>query len=376
MNLYDFTPDTAAIIEKAFNHPVMKIKPRAAKPFPEMDDAIKATVNAIEHAVIEGVAAKVTPLLDDALLAQVLMDGDYEDQDNPNEWTSALDDRVEKAIEEYVPILSADWLGKNTIDSGIQGKEGVYKFAMSMGREVFKQLTYAMDKSPAKIMSAAGITTSMLEAQLTIHNQPKEDTDMDQQQSQLDALIAKIVAHVGKDYDIMTVYEDLDLASDDDDNLAVGAAARLGLEADDVEVLQIERLTHGDETPQMLADRLKEAADGKAPEKKQAAKKPAAKKPAAKTPAAKPAPAKKETSGAVSAEMLQKFKNAATFKDADVAQRLGVSRATFNNWVNGKTAAELSNDQAAALRDEIVVRLNALHECLAELDDNEAHVVF
>lgn len=375
MNLYDFIPDAQAIIDKAFEHPVMKIKPRAAKPYPDMDDATKATVNAIEFAVIDAIEERVAPLLNDALLAQELMDGAYDEVDDKNSWTQALDERVEQAIEVYVPTLSADWLGNHTIESGVQEKDGVHKFCVSMGREMFKQLTYAMDKSPTQIMSAAGITRSMLEAQLAVHNQPKEEPTMSEQKEQLDAVLQKIVDHVGKDFDIMTVYDDLDLASDDDDGLAAGAAARLGLDADDCEALQTERmLSSGDDVIQELVNRVKELSEGKKP----AAKKAAAKKPAAekKPPAAKPKATKKDTSGAVSAEMLQKFKNAATFKDADVAQRLGVSRATFNNWVNGKTPAELSGDQAAVLRDEIVTRLNALHECLAELDGTEAHVVF
>lgn len=378
MNLYDFvSTDPQEIITEAFKHPVMRIKPRAANPYTSIDDALRATVNAIEYQTIYAVAAKVRPLLEDILLNAELLDGAYDEVEDKNSWESAVDDQVETAIEEFVPVLSADWLGRHTIGSGLWDKDGVEKFVMSMGREMYKQLTHG--KTPVQIMSAAGVVRADVEARLAIHNQPKEERTMSEDKQELDAVIQKIADYVGKDYDVMTVYDDLDLASDDDEGLAAGAAARLGIDEDDLEVLQMERLEVGDELAQKLSDMLEAAVKGGA-KKKPAAKKET--KPKAEKPV-KPKAEKKakedaaaEAEGAVSSDTLQKFKDACVFKDADVAQRLGVSRATFNNWVNGKTACELGGEQYTTLRDEIVGRINTLHECLAELDGTEPEVVF
>lgn len=376
MKLSDFTTGPEKVIDEAFRHPVMKIKPRAANPYPTLDDALKATISAIEYQVVNAVADQVRPILTDLLQLQELTDGEFEQADDPDAWESALDDQVENAIEDYVNTLSADWLANHTIGCGLHLKDGIEKFIMSMGREMYKQLTY--DKTPAQIMSAAGVVKQQIEARLDTHNTAKEEPDMDTQNEERDAVIAKIAAHVGKDYDVMQVYEDLDLVSDDDENLAMGAAPRLGIDETDVEWLQMERLTHGEDTADVLSAALAEAVKGgaKKPVKKAAPAKPKA---AAKKPAkakAEPEDEAASSEGAVSAESLQKLKEACTFKDVDVAQAMGVSRATFNNWVNGKTAADLSADQYTALRSEVVTRLNALHEVLGELDGGEPEVVF
>lgn len=377
MKLYDFVPNKQTIIDEAFKHPVMKIKPRAANPYPSIDDALKATLNAIENNVIMSVAEDITPALDAALLDMILMDGDHEDSDNKDEWESALDDKVEAAIEKYVPICSADWLGNHTINSGLHEPDGVKKFAHSLGREVYKQMTYGLDKSPAKIMSAAGVVQKDVEARLALHNQPvQKETNMSEDTETLDAVIAKIADYVGKDFDVMTVYDDLDAASDDDEILASGAAARLGIDEGDLEPLQDYRLINGDDAPQELLDMLTEAAKGGKKKTAKKAEKPAAKKAAPKKAKAKSDDDAAEAEGAVSAETLQRFKEVCTFKDADMAQAIGVSRATFNNYVNGKSVFEPTADQAATLRDAIVDRLNSLHLCLAELDGTEAHEVF
>lgn len=376
-NLYNFVSNKETLLTEAFKHPVMKIKPRAANPYPTLEDAYKCVLNAIEYSVIENISADLKPRLDTMLETYILMNGDRDDTSDTAEWESGIDDLVEAEIEEYVPTLSADWLGNNTIGSGVWDKDGVDKFLASMGREVFKQLTFASAKTPLKILAAAGIVQKDVEARLELHNQPQEK-NMAQDESNLDAVIQKIAAYVGKDYDILTVYDDLDLASDDDNGLAIGAGSRLGLNETDVSVLQDERLFNGDDTAQKLADMLAEAVKGG---KKPADKKPAAKKaekvekPAAKKKV-KEVDASAEAEGAVKAETLQRLKNACTFKDADIAEALGVSRATFNNWTLGKTSADLNGDQAGVLRDLIVTRANALLECLAELDGTEPQEVF
>lgn len=376
MKLYDLLSNKETILAEAFAHPVMKVKPRAASPYPTIDDAIKATLNAIEFQVIGAVADKMRPVLEDVLLSQVLMDGEHKDTEHKSEWEAALDERVETAIGEFVPILSADWMGNHTIGSGLHLPDGVEKFVNSMGREVYKQLTFPLEKSPIKILAAAGVVRADLEARLETHNKPKEETMADQNE-EINGVIAKIAKHVEKDFDVILVYEDLDLASDEDDTLALGAAPRLGLNADDVQVLQIERLSRGDDTAQFILDQLNAFfLSGPAPKAEATATKKtrAPRKPKVEVEDAD-AQAEAEA-GAFSAESLQKLKEATTFSDVEMAQSLGVSRATFNNWRNGKSVCDLDAQQAATLRGDIVARINLLHEVLGEMDNREAEVVF
>lgn len=379
MKIADFIKDPNATITEAFNHPVMKIKPRAAKPNPDYEDAAKATVNAIEYEVMEAVADIVRPRLQEILDNQILMDGEHSDSDDQGSWEAAVDDRVELAVEEFVPILSADWLGTHTIGADLHLKDGVNKFASSMGREVYRQLIDKIDKSPAKIMSAAGIGSAMLTERLNAHIAQKEASPMTTDEDNLNAVIGKIHAYLGKDFDIMSVFDDLDSASDDDVLLAQGAGARLGLGDDDIEELQNFRLIEGEDAPQKLMDML-QAGPAKAPGKKPAAKKaPAEKKPAAKKEPKKKEPvedAAAEAEGGLSGEHIQSLKEACTFKDADMALGCGVSRATFNNWANGKTEPDLNADQYAFLRGEVVDRINKLLVVLSALDGTEHEEIF
>lgn len=357
------------VIAEAMRHPAMKIKPRA-KSLPDIDTALKATVNAIEYIAINTMADRMRPVIQDILDTQIIIDGEHDESDAPGEWEAAVDDKVEEALAEYVPILSADWLGKNTIDCRLHEERGVDKFCMSFGREIYKCLAHDTQtgkaKTPVQIMSNAGVMQPDVEAALSQHlniSKEEKETMANEQDNELVGVIEKIAAHVGKDYDILNVYNDLDLASDDDDLLAAGAAPRLGLDESDIVVLQTARLEHEDNTADMLADMLQQQFSGgkkpKADKKKEAKKEPKAKA------------ASEDVEGAIPADVFVTLKDFGGAKDADFAAGMGVSRATYNNWVNGKNACEPTSDQYNFLRGELVERINKLLESLAVLDGSD-----
>lgn len=365
-----------ALIAKAFTHPVMKIRPKAAKTNPNIEDALKAVVNAIELAVYDSVADEITPILEDILMNQEIVDGTWEDSESQDEWESAVDDAVEAAIEPYISVLSADWLATHTIDANLHAKDGVKKFAAAMGREMFKQMTYEL--TAPKIMSAVGLTKADVEEALATYNQEgeKKMTDTADNVALADA-VDRMLDYLGRNFDALTVYEDLELAVDDDELLSAGALARLGLEEDDMDTMQMVAIEHGTDAPDYLLELLKNsdarAALGGKP-KKDATKKKAAPKPAkkaAKVEEPEEPDDEDETMYVMTSEILGRFKSACEFKDADIAQGLGVSRATFNNWVNGKTAPAMTDEQSAEVRDQIVRRANELLECLASIDGSE-----
>lgn len=389
--------DTSGVIEAALEHKLMTITSRT-KNLPNIDTFMKVIGNTIEDMVATHIAGevmdKVTPMFEE----YEMLNGPRETAASPDEWDSGLDDALENSIEEYMPALSADWLGRNTIGTMLHEEGAIQKFCDSLGKEYFKQITWEGQKSPAKVMSSAGITKAEAEEALANHlenaNQ-KGETTMAEDNATLDAVIAKIAAHVGKDYDQLTIYDDFDQASDDDDILAQGAGARLGLDPADIEVLQGERMMHGSETPDVLTKALEahfgETVEGTPAKKGKAAAKPkktsastakaqagdtatpSAAKPKKSTKKAAPvddsedAAAAAEGEGVVDAEVLQTLKKCGAV-DTEMSAGMGVSRATYNNWANGKTEFTLNEKQLDFLRTEIVSRVTMLLEALAKVD--------
>ncbi len=378
VNIYQLI-DVSQIIPKAFEHPAVRIKPRS-KSRPTIDTALKAVIAEIEHQVVAHISAEVFEVLEEKYGAFVFLDGDYEDLATTQErdaWESAVDDLVEEAIEPYVPHLSQDWLGKNTIATSLHIDNGVKQFSDRLAIEYFKQITYG--KTPPQVMSNANITQADVEAALAIHNNPTQQELTTMADNQNDALqdIAERLAHnLGKDFDAMLVYDDLDQASDDDDGLSEGAIARLGLEVEDIETLRNERLMNGDEFIEPLMQKMEELTL-KSKKSTTAKQRTVKEKPAAQDraqPSSLPEAAQMAV-GVVPTQTLQALKSCGV-GDTEMGKQLGVSRATYNNYVNGKSAFTANDAQRDIIRGDIVERLNNLHEALALLDNAEAHVVF
>lgn len=395
--------NTTEVFDAAFAQPGMRIKPRSKK-VPSVEQATKAVLVEVERAVGAYIAGEVTPKLEEALESHVAIYGDVpvlsrdsteEEKDEADQWESALDEAVEEAIAQYVPDLSAGWLGEHTIGSGIHLEDGIVKFCASLGKEYFKQLTYG--KTPAQVMSNAGVTTEQIQARLTAHSNPTpEEKAMAAQEAdhELQTVYQKIAEHIGKDHDTMTVYGDIELALDDDDGLAYGAGARLGVDEADVETLRMVAIEHGSDAVDVIQHAVQAVLDGtkKKPAKKAKAKAPApepeededdtsfleeapAAKPAKAPKAAAPKKAKAEAATAIEASVLLALKELGA-GDTETAKSLGVSRQTYTNYLNGKTEFSPTSEQYDHLRGLLVDKANAALEALAAIDGTEADTVF
>jgi predicted transcriptional regulator len=385
----------ASILDYAFDHPALRITPRTRNT-PTLDTAIKAVVSAIEDAVIMHFANLLKPELQDAYDNYLLFNGEHDDADDQNEWESGMDDVVEKIIEPHERLLSADWLGRNMVNVDLHVEDGIHKLSMKFGQECYNTLTQDLEegtrKSPAKVMSSAGITSLEVEARLQEHiainkTKPKEETETMATDTPLNAVLSKIAEHVGKDFDELLIYDDFDQVSDDDELLAQGAAQRLGgLDADEIAELAALRMEHGDDTATQLIEMLREQfTSKKKPGKKTVSEKLDAAEAALgvnkKTPAAKPskpepddAAAEAEASDVISIVVFEALKECGA-QDAAMGQLLGVSRPTYNNYVNGKSECKLDDSKRMLLRQEVVDRINKLHVALAELDGTEAEEI-
>lgn len=382
--------NTSGLIAEAFKQSAMMVSPRSKKR-PDINTALKCVVNQIEIEVRDFIADEAYAVLNPAYEAFVQKHGEWESAPDQESWEDKVDELVEKAIEPWVPNLSADWLGVNTIGAGLHDEQegGVLGFCKKLGKEFYKQLTKdGTDKklTPDKVMLSAGITQEEVEAHLTAYLKQceKEKSKMSEDHNNdLDGVVEKLALHLGKDFDAVALYNDLELASDDDDILAHGAAPRIGLDTDDVEVLRMARLEHGNDTMDVVSKMLEAYFEGGAKKKggKKSAAPKAPKEPKAKAPAKAPAaaPAQQvaatESAGGVDVDVLIALK-ACGYKDETVATGIGMSRATYNNIINGKKEFEPTQDQVNFIRGLVIESANNLLASLSKIDGVEYDQVF
>lgn len=323
------------------------------------------------------------------------------------EWDSAVDDALANVFEPYARGLSADWLGRKTVDMRPQNDGEIEKLSNDFGAELWRQMTYEDGRMTTnKIMSAIGITTDDMSTFLdSLKPQTEQVQDMN-----MNAVLNRIMLNVG-DKDVSG---DLGLVLDDSvDPFIIGQARdRLGIDDDDVETLRTAELSgHNADSMSALVstgeilDEADDATDG-APELavgeanvpggvmslepgtvpgQQAVGLPlAADVPALAIPAAPgvetvaleaPKPGRKRSAtpagpvaGAVDPGVLTTLKENLSMKDEDVAAALGLSRATYNNYTKGKQAFVPSDAQRAALHEFVRSRINAAIMALSELD--------
>lgn len=378
------------LLYKAFEMPKMRVTART-KVNPDIDDLQKACLKAIEDYVVREYSIASRKAIEDAWELFTLTEGEYEDAENKDDWESGFGDKLEEAITPWEPILSADWLGKNTIGIAFNAQKDIVEYCNKLGKEAYKMITYGM--KPDEILAQAGIEQADIEARLEKHINPtaeEREQMQEQQNKQLDEIAAIIAERVGKDFNVMAVYDDINMAGDSDDGLALGAGQRIGLNANQVAILQSEFVVHDTD----LADIVLRAIENHHKSGKGKARKaPAAKPPAAdhKLPKAVNAPApdtrvmhgkrggaeddSADHEGEMSMNVFDALKHCGVDQGA-MAQALGVSRATYNNYSNGKTPCTPNEQQFGVIRQEVVDRINKLHEALAELDGTEAETVF
>lgn len=366
MYIEEFVGDRASLILEAFQHPLMLPKRN-----PSIEVALKAILITLEARVKGNIAATIEPKLQHAYDMFTVDYGDHPSQPGPlaDNWESALDDMVEDLCEPYQAYLSADWLGTNTIGCMLWQDGEILKFAASMGKEVYKQLSYG--KTPAQTLANAGIVQTEVDLYLAEHlsdatNPNEDDETMLAPSPQLAAVIEKIFNYVGAAFDPMVIYADLELAITDDDILAQGAGARMGLDNNETVVLQLYGMDNGEDAAEPLLQLLIQRRDF------EDIAKPEGKK--ARTRAAKPAEGVAMVN-AIDPKILTLMKDHSGMKATELSKELGVSRGSFDNYERGAHGFAPSPDQAAVLRSHLVTDINGMLLALSLLDKTEAMAV-
>lgn len=340
-------------------------------------DAADNVVVAAAYAVLKdkfrkNAIALMQPQLEEIRDTYAIMNGVREDSDNWDEWDSGLDDQLEKLFEPLARVLSQDWLANNLIDARLETEGRAERMTHSFADELWLNLTFhkgendkqeRQQKSAGQVLSSVGLVARDLkEALANVPDAKPKEFDM----SDLNEAIARMhdqMTVLGT-YDKKAVIADLDLASDDDDILAMGAIERLGGTLEDIDALRMWRLTDGNFDK--LADTIEAYEPGGAP---------------AAAPASKPAAApKKGEAGKVQKDadgpgfdvtVLEAAKAYGGLTDATLAEKLGMSRGSLNNYLKGKSVLKPDADQLKFLKElmyEISARVSAAYKIITDYE--------
>lgn len=180
-------------------------------------------------------ADTLRPVLEDAYEKFVHANGIRPGIEGPeaDEWDSAADDVVSEALQPFERLLSADFLGRYTVDTRVHMPDQIDRIANEFGKEIWKQMVYDGDlkgpKSTAKVMSAVGVIGVDIDALIGAARQEERQKPMS----------------YGKILNTITLFtmgamspDDLDLLLDQDAGISLGAQQRLGVTADDAETLR------------------------------------------------------------------------------------------------------------------------------------------
>ena len=331
----------------------------AVRKSPNVETALKEAAKVAEKSFKANLAAKVNDEMTDLVDGYTLINGEWSTDmaetqgiQAKSDFESGLDDIVETYTEPYTDLLSANWLGLHTIESGVWLPDGPQAFANNFAKEVYKVI--ASDKTPAQMLASAGITGQMLQEALDNKDQNDMNAPASTEGYEVKQALEKIKAHLGDGFDVVDVYSDLDLIATEDDEILVNAAgARLGLDEGGIGALQMDVIdTESDDHAQTWCDILlnldakpKRNRDRKAEASRVAAK----------------------AENTMSLEVLTNLKHCGA-GDTAMAEALGISRSTYTNYFKGKSDFSPDGDQYAVLRREVVERANKMLTALGYLD--------
>jgi len=339
-----------------------------------------ALLTACEAEYMASVYDAILPEIQECVDAYVLINGERPEFGlEADEYDSGLDDAVATVFETYggrePGSLSASWLGDATVDTRLHLPGEPEKLAQSFAREILKQGEWTADNGVGRSMklleklAAFGFeedeTTAAVAAAPAVSQQPPTENV----QVSLNSVVNKII--IGQSF--MCDSDDADFSAlvenlfDDDATIASSAASMLNIDMTDLEAIQLSAMT-GETDAATLLEVLatNDLLDDDAPLAPEDAVAPPAppSTPAGPKPGVKPgghAPG-----STIPAEVLASLKD--PMKDEDFANVVGCSRATFNNYVKGKTAFAPSDDQRKALNDYIMAHVRKLLTALAAIN--------
>jgi len=149
-----------------------------------------------------------------------------------DDWDDGHDDGLLDLFESFANVLSASWLNFVSTDARMWVEGEDEKLAKSFANEVWKQLTW--QRTDNQILAGVGIVAEDLEKYGgEVAPDPKPQTEYPPM------AVAGVLNRIMLSFpDPKQLADNLDMVSDDDDGLALGAAQRLGITLQDAWVLR------------------------------------------------------------------------------------------------------------------------------------------
>lgn len=149
-------------------------------------------------------------------------------------WVEAHSDQLLELFEPFVQTLSSDWLYTAAADAQLWENGEAERLAASFAKEVWKQLTW--QRTDNQILAGVGIVADDLAKFGPVAaDKPASPPPREYKPTMINAIINRIMLSFP---DVSTLADDLDLASDNDAGLALGAAQRLGISQADTETMR------------------------------------------------------------------------------------------------------------------------------------------
>lgn len=197
-----------------------------------VEGAADALVTIAKRTAISEATALVLPDIKHFYQTFLKINGPPPD-DQTDDWYEAHDDGVLNLFEQYSKTLSASWLNYVSTDVRLWQDDEDEKLANSFAQEVWKQLTW--QRTTNQILAGVGIVSADLAKYGTLAEPIAEKTEPEYPPMAVNAILNRIMLNMP---DPANLASDLDMASDDDDGLALGAAQRLGVDMEAVQWLR------------------------------------------------------------------------------------------------------------------------------------------
>lgn len=341
----------------------------------------RLAVAAVEHLMATRIAADVEPYLATLLAEHTAMNGQRPSQGDPaaDEWDSGLDDRMEALFSDpdVGRAVGQGWLGEHTIDSGLHLPDEIGRKAAKFGTAIVGNLSAMVEHSAAKMLSAAGIVMDDLQPIIDSYNgkteakEPMANVDMNFAVQLLNYVVTHAKTTGQDDLVIMAAIEE---AGDKDAAKASAAFAALGfaLTPQYHEAWQALAAAGGQGWAARAfageitgPDKLAKQAPAEAAPKRKGRAKPTdgpASGPGVNAPAPSAAANSFNFKGA-----LSQLREHGGWTDGELAEQLGVSRATIGNYITGKSQFLPTDQQIGKIKALIEYRVGPLNQVYADM---------
>jgi hypothetical protein len=204
----------------------------------------------------------IYPRIEAVYTMYALMNGPYPQQHEKSdraflraqadEWSSGLDDQIEKLFDEYNGIVSADFIGEVCAGNRLWEPDAITTLAGAFAKDAVRIATWHAGKdhggpkTPAQLMAAVGLVENDFRDFANTRIEPTEqEMEIHQMNSLADAIsrihtVTSMMGLVGA-----ALKAQLDNASDDDDGLAHGWVKAIGGDPGDVPALRTARKQMG-----------------------------------------------------------------------------------------------------------------------------------